>query len=126
VRVLLIDDEKDALEMLAAMLSLTGAEIKQRTNVTDALETVEEWIPQVIVSDIAMPDMDGYAFIEKLRALPREKGGEVPVIALTAYAGASEENRVLASGFQMYLPKPVNATELLAALKNLTGEVNRQ
>jgi PAS domain S-box-containing protein len=122
VRVLLIDDEKDALEMLAAMLSQAGAEVNQQTNVTDALEIVKEWIPQVIVSDIGMPEIDGYAFIEKLRALPREKGGEIPVVALTAYAGLSEQKRVLSNGFQMYLTKPVGSTELIAALKNLTED----
>jgi CheY-like chemotaxis protein len=120
LRVLLIDDEKDTLEMLSAMLRLSGAQVVPQTNVTDALESIKDWIPQIIISDIGMPEMDGYFFIEKLRNLPPEKGGAIPVIALTAYAGVNEQQRVLASGFQMYLSKPVDSSELLGALTALT------
>jgi CheY-like chemotaxis protein/two-component sensor histidine kinase len=125
LRVLLIDDEKDTLEMLSAMLRHGGAEVKPQTNVTDALEAIKEWIPQIIISDIGMPEMDGYVFIERLRTLPRDKGGSIPVIALTAYAGSNEKERILSSGFQMYLPKPVVLSELFGALTALTKESDR-
>jgi CheY-like chemotaxis protein len=125
LRVLLIDDEKDTLEMLAAMLARSGVAVETQTNVKAALAVVERWLPQIIVSDIGMPEMDGYDLIEKLRALPAEKGGTIPVIALTAYAGITEQKRVLSSGFEMYLPKPIVSSELLDALARLADNFNR-
>jgi PAS domain S-box-containing protein len=118
-RILLIDDENDTLEMLAAVLDQNGAEVKAQTNVREALEAVKEWKPDVVISDIAMPEEDGYSFIRKLRALPPEEGGTIPAIALTAYVGIKERTKVLSSGFQMYVPKPVEPLELLSTLISL-------
>ena len=119
LRVLLVDDETDTLELLAAALVQSGAEVRPQTNVRDALEVIKEWKPDVIVSDIAMPDEDGYSFIRQLRALPPEDGGAIPAVALTAYVGIKERTRVLSSGFQLYVPKPVEASELLSTLASL-------
>jgi PAS domain S-box-containing protein len=119
LRVLLVDDENDTLELLATVLVQNGAEAKSHTNVADALETIKEWKPDVIISDIAMPEEDGYSFIKKLRALPPEEGGKIPAIALTAYVGIRERTQVLSSGFQMYIPKPVEPTELVSTLASL-------
>jgi PAS domain S-box-containing protein len=118
LRVLLIDDETDTLELLSVLLTQSGAEIKSATSVADAFEVIKDWKPGVIVSDIAMPVEDGYSFIKKLRALPHEDGGAIPAIALTAYVGIKERTQVLASGFQMYVPKPVEPSELVGALAN--------
>jgi PAS domain S-box-containing protein len=118
-RVLLLDDEKDTLELLATALAQSGLEVRPQTSVRDALEVIREWRPDVVVSDIAMPGEDGYSFIRKLRALPPEEGGTIPAVALTAYAGIKEKTRVLSSGFQMYVPKPVELSELLATLASL-------
>ena len=121
LRVLLLDDEPDTLELLAGLLSRHGAEVRPRANVRDALELVREWRPDVIVSDIAMPGEDGYTFIRQLRALPAAEGGTTPAVALTAYVGVRERTQVLSSGFQMYVPKPVEPSELLSALAELVG-----
>ncbi|HEY9286322.1 MAG TPA: ATP-binding protein [Pyrinomonadaceae bacterium] len=119
LRVLLVDDEEDTLELLSAALAQSGVEVRPRTNVRDALEAIREWKPDVIVSDIAMPGEDGYSFIRKLRALAPEDGGTIPAVALTAYVGIRERTQVLSSGFQMYVPKPVEASELLSTLASL-------
>lgn len=123
-RVLIIDDETDTLELLAAVLRREGAEVKTKTSAAAALEIVRAWRPDIIVSDIAMPEEDGYSFIKRLRDLPPEQGGATPAIALTAYVGIKERTRVLESGFQMYVPKPVEPSELLGAIANFTSEVN--
>jgi CheY-like chemotaxis protein len=119
LRVLLVDDEKDTLELLAMVLAQNGVEVNPQTNVRDALEVIKAWKPDVIVSDIAMPEEDGYSFIRKLRALPPEEGGTIPAVALTAYVGIKERTQVLSSGFQMYVPKPVEPAELLSTLASL-------
>jgi PAS domain S-box-containing protein len=119
MRVLLVDDEMDTLELLATILVQNGAEVKSQFSAREALETIKAWKPDVIVSDLAMPEEDGYSFVKKLRALSPEEGSTIPVIALTAYVGIKEKTRVLASGFQMYVPKPVEQSELLSALASL-------
>jgi PAS domain S-box-containing protein len=119
LRVLLVDDERDTLELLAIVLAQNGVEVNPQTNVRDALEVLKAWKPDVIVSDIAMPEEDGYSFIRKLRALPPEEGGAIPAVALTAYVGIKERTQVLSSGFQMYVPKPVEPAELLSTLASL-------
>jgi PAS domain S-box-containing protein len=119
LRVLLVDDERDTLDLLSSLLTRHGAEVEARTNVRDALEALKGWRPEVIISDLAMPEEDGYSFIKKLRALPPEEGGVTPAVALTAYVGARERAQVLSSGFQMYVTKPVESSELLSALASL-------
>ena len=119
LRVLLLDDEEDTLELLSAALARSGVEVRSQTSVRAALEVLKGWKPDVIVSDIAMPGEDGYSFIRKLRALPPEDGGTIPAVALTAYVGIRERTQVLSSGFQLYVPKPVEASELLSTLASL-------
>jgi PAS domain S-box-containing protein len=119
MRVLLIDDEADTLELLTTILAQNGVEVRAQTSVREALETLKTWKPDAIISDLAIPEEDGYSFVKKLRALPPEEGGTIPVIALTAYVGIKEKTRVLAGGFQIYLPKPVEQSELLATLASL-------
>jgi CheY-like chemotaxis protein len=75
----------------------------------------------VIVSDIGMPEEDGYAFIRRLRALPREQGGRIPAIALTAYARAEDRRKALAAGFQNHAAKPIEPQELVLVIANLVG-----
>jgi signal transduction histidine kinase/ActR/RegA family two-component response regulator len=122
LRVLLVDDEVDTLDLLGVVLSQNGAKVKARTSARDALEIIKEWQPDVIVSDIAMPEEDGYSFIKKLRALPPDEGGAIPVVALTAYVGIKQRTEVLSNGFQMYVPKPVEPSELLEALASFKRE----
>lgn len=119
MRILLVDDEADTLELLETILVQNGAEVRPRFSAREALETIKAWKPDVIISDLGMPEEDGYSFVKKLRALPPEEGGEIPFVALTAYVGVKERTRVLSGGFQMYVPKPLEQSELLSALASL-------
>jgi PAS domain S-box-containing protein len=118
LRILLIDDEADTLDLLGVILKQSGAEVKSESTAAGGLEILKQWQPDVIISDIAMPVEDGYSFIKKLRTLPPEQGGTIPVIALTAYVGIKERTQILSSGFQMYVPKPIEPSELVGALAN--------
>jgi CheY-like chemotaxis protein len=86
----------------------------------EALAILDEWLPDVLVSDIGLPDEDGYALMAKLRQRPPEQGGRISAIALTAYAQAQDRIRALSSGFQMHVPKPIEPAELAAAILSLT------
>jgi CheY-like chemotaxis protein len=119
VHVLVVDDEPDARELLAEMLSACKARVSLAATVADALRIVESERPDVIVSDIGMPGEDGYALIRKLRALPAERGGKTPAVALTAYVRFEDRTKALVAGFNMHVPKPVEPTELLAVLASL-------
>jgi PAS domain S-box-containing protein len=124
LRIVLIDDETDTLELLSVILAQSGALVKTETTAAGGLETVKQWLPDVIISDIAMPEEDGYSFIKKLRELPEEEGGSIPAIALTAYVGIKEQTQILSSGFQMYVPKPIEPSELVGTLANFVKNVS--
>jgi CheY-like chemotaxis protein/two-component sensor histidine kinase len=119
LRVLVIDDEQDSRELVRVVLATCGAVVRLAANVEQALQEVEAFLPNVILSDIGMPGQDGYAFISKLRERPRDSGGVTPVAALTAYARAEDRRRALQAGFQMHVAKPVEASELLAVVATL-------
>ncbi|HEY9876602.1 MAG TPA: PAS domain S-box protein, partial [Candidatus Obscuribacterales bacterium] len=121
LRVLVVDDEADTRELLIAMLGEYGAEVTAVTSASEALEAIQLLKPDVLVSDIGMPQEDGYALIRKVRALDAEKGGQIPSVALTAYARAEDRTQALLAGFQLHVPKPVNAGELATVLAKLTG-----
>lgn len=82
---------------------------------------VADWWPDALVTDIGMPEEDGYPLIRKLRALERERGAHVPAIALTAYARVEDRLKILSSGFQTHLPKPVDPAELVMVIANVCG-----
>jgi CheY-like chemotaxis protein len=119
LRVLVVDDEPDARELVAAMLMGRGADVVSVGSAVEALAEMERGRFDVLVSDIGMPLMDGYALIEKVRQLPIERGGRIPAAALTAYAGVEDRMRVLSSGYQMHIPKPVEPAELTTVVANL-------
>lgn len=121
LRVLLVDDEPEAREIISTVMSRTGAEVKACVCAGEALMTMVEWRPDVILSDIAMPEEDGYSFIDKVRLLPREKGGETPAAALTAYARDEDRVRALAAGYQMHIAKPIAANQLVTIVAKLAG-----
>ncbi len=121
LRVLVVEDEPDARELLVAVLTQCEAEVLAVSNVAEALLKLEEWRPDVLISDIEMPGEDGYALIRRIRALPAERGGRIPAAALTAYARAEDRMRALLAGFQIHLPKPVEPTELAAVVASLAG-----
>ena len=116
VRVLVVDDEHDTREILSVMLTRYGAEIRTAGSAAEAMNVFGQWLPDVLVSDIGMPEEDGYALIKKIRALPPENGADVPAIALTAFASAQDKKIALAAGFQRHIAKPV---EPVALAKNV-------
>ncbi|PYS73987.1 MAG: hybrid sensor histidine kinase/response regulator [Acidobacteria bacterium] len=118
LRVMVVDDETETRELLNVMLSSHGAEVLVTSSGTEALAQIDEWQPAIIVSDIGMPVMDGYMFIKRVRELDSDQGN-VPAIALTAYARADDRLRALAAGFQMHVPKPVEASELVMVIASL-------
>ncbi len=120
LRVLVVDDEPDARQLLTITLSHYGAKIMAVGLTFDALVALQEFHPDILVSDIGMPQEDGYTLIRKIRALSQEEGGQIPAIALTAYAQKKDRKQVLSAGFQIYLSKPVNATKLVSVVANLT------
>lgn len=119
LRVLIVEDEPDARELIAAVLTARGAEVVSVGSASRALDEMERQLFDVLVSDIGMPLMDGYELIEKVRQLPAERGGKTPAAALTAYAGVEDRMRVLSTGYQMHIPKPVEPAELTTAVANL-------
>ncbi|HTG85858.1 MAG TPA: response regulator, partial [Pyrinomonadaceae bacterium] len=121
LRVLLVDDEPEAREIISTVIGRTGAEVKACISASEALVKVTEWRPDVILSDIAMPEEDGYSFIGKVRSLPREKGGETPAAALSAYARDEDRMQALAAGYQMHIAKPIGASQLVTMVAKLAG-----
>ena len=123
--VLVVDDEPDARLMLKMMLEQCGAEVKVVASAREAIEEIERLRPDVLVSDIGMPEEDGYSLMRRVRALPAGRGGQIPAAALTAYAGADDRKRALLAGFQAHIPKPVDPTELVAAVASLAGRTGK-
>jgi CheY-like chemotaxis protein len=121
LRVMVVDDEADARELLAAMLSQYGAEVKTCSSAGEALEILQRYKPDVLVSDIGMPGEDGYVLIKKVRALEPEHSRRIPAVALTAYARAEDRIRALSAGYNMHVPKPVEPTELAIVIASLSG-----
>jgi CheY-like chemotaxis protein len=124
LRVMIVDDEAEARDLLMAILTRRGAEVKACASTAEALEGIERWRPSLLVSDIGMPGEDGYALIGKLRALGPERGGGIPAVALTAYARSEDRMRALSSGFQVHVPKPISASELVVVIASLAGRLS--
>jgi PAS domain S-box-containing protein len=114
--VLLVDDEEDAREALRRILQQNGVLVTTAASAREAYELVERLQPDVLLSDIAMPGEDGLSLIRRVRMLPLDRGGQVPAIALSAYAGAENRRKALLAGFQLHIPKPVDPAHLLAAI----------
>ena len=121
VRVLLVDDEADARALVKRLLEERGAVVVTASSAPEAVDLLQRDPPNVLVSDIGMPREDGYALIRRVRALGRDRGGEVPAVALTAYARSEDRVRVLQHGFQMHLAKPVEPEELVQVVATLAG-----
>jgi PAS domain S-box-containing protein len=120
MKILIVDDELDARELLAAVLSTNGAEVQIAASASDALNLImqctPEQLPDLLVSDIGMPEVNGYMFIRQVRDLAPEQGGKIPAIALTAYARTQDRIMALSSGFQSHVPKPVEPEEFVAVV----------
>jgi len=123
VRVLLVDDLAEARELITLALVSDGAEVRSAASAAEGLSMLGEWRPDVILSDIAMPGEDGYTFIRKVRKLSEENGGRTPAATLTAYLGRNEYLKSLEAGYQAYIPKPVEWTELVTIVASLAGRL---
>jgi PAS domain S-box-containing protein len=121
LRVLVVEDDADSRELLIAVLRQCEAEVMAVSRAADALDALDSWRPDVLVSDIEMPDEDGYTLIRKVRARPAERGGQIPAAALTAYARSEDRMRALVAGFQIHVPKPVEPAELVTVVASLAG-----
>jgi len=121
LKVLLVDDEPEARQIISTVITRTGAEVKSCQSAHEALVKLSEWKPDVILSDIAMPEQDGYSFIRQVRSLPRDKGGDTPAAALTAYARDIDRRQALAAGYQMHIAKPIGASQLVTMIARLAG-----
>jgi len=120
LRVLVVDDEQDALAFIQTVLEKQGAEVLAARSVRSALEALENFKPDVLVSDIGMPDEDGYALIRQVRAREQaQEGGAIPAVAVSAYVGEENRRQALESGFQLHVAKPVDPEELVAVVHRL-------
>jgi signal transduction histidine kinase len=122
IRVMVVDDEQDAREFVRKLLTQCNADVVEASCTKDALNLLETYRPDVLVSDIGMPDADGYALIRELRSRP--DGVDIPAIALTAYARPEERRHALAAGFQMHIAKPLDPNELVGAIKSLASRAD--
>jgi len=121
VRALFVDDDADARELITMMLKHEGAEVRTAVSATEALAACDVWRPDILISDIGMPEEDGYVLMKKLRARESERGGHIPAIALTAYGRQEDRRHALSVGYEYYIPKPVAPAELLAVVASLTN-----
>jgi PAS domain S-box-containing protein len=116
IRILVVDDEDNTREFLAFLLELHGANAIATATADEAIATLTQFKPDILLSDIGMPDVDGYMLMQQIRALSPEEGGTIPAIALTAYAGEINYQQAMAAGFQRHLAKPIEPDTLIQAI----------
>jgi PAS domain S-box-containing protein len=119
IKILVVDDETDTRELVAFVLEQQGAQVITATSAHEALLVLSQAKPDVLLSDIGMPEMDGYMLIQQVRALAPNQGGQIPAIALTAYAGDTNQQQVIAAGFQKHISKPIEPEKLVQAIAHL-------
>jgi CheY-like chemotaxis protein len=125
LRVLVVDDEPDTRGLLRKVLEGCGSEVTTAGSAAEALAAFAESKPDVLISDIGMPEEDGYELIGKVRASERGTADRIPAIALTAYARVEDRVRALNAGFQVHVPKPIEPAELVAVVASLTGRTGK-
>jgi len=121
LRTLVVEDDPDSLEMVCTLLTQRGADVQPAASSAEALAVMERWTPDLLISDLGMPEEDGYTLIRRVRALPAERGGQVPAVALSARIRPEDRIEALSAGFQMHVAKPVAPAELLAVAIALAG-----
>jgi CheY-like chemotaxis protein len=121
VKILVVDDEPDSRELVATILKRSGGEVRCSQSAADALQTFKEWQPDLLISDLAMPDEDGYTLLKKLRRLKSKRAKEIPAVALSAYASDEDRALSLSKGFQMHLPKPIEPEHLVTSVASALG-----
>lgn len=120
-RVLVVDDEIDAAELLQELLEDAGAKVATATTARAALQKLRTFRPEVLVTDLGMPEVDGYGLLREIRKLSTDEGGRTPAIALSAYTRREDAARAFSAGFQTHVPKPVDPEQLLRLVANLAG-----
>jgi PAS domain S-box-containing protein len=123
LKVLVVDDQRDARDLVKRVLEDSGAEVFPAGSAAEALAVLAAWRPDVLVSDIGMPEVDGYELVRKIRAISAENGGKIPAIALTAFARSEDRTRALRAGFTVHVSKPVDPAELVATVASVAGRV---
>jgi signal transduction histidine kinase/chemotaxis methyl-accepting protein methylase/chemotaxis response regulator CheB len=126
LRVLVVEDDPGTRDALTEMLGNCGAEVRSVDSAEHAMTTFDEFAPDVLVSDVAMPDEDGYHLLARIRARGAEHGGDVPAIALTGLATRDDSQRAIAAGFQLHLAKPVDTDRLIAALSAIAKRAGHE
>ena len=121
VRLLLVEDEADQRHLLRRILTEQGATVRSAEDARAGMEMLRQERPQVLISDIGLPGMDGYEFLRGVRGLPEAEGGRTPAIALTAFARAEDRQRALRAGYQAHITKPAEAAELISLIVNLAS-----
>ena len=122
LRVLVVDDNEDCLCIVTFILSDYQAQTKTATSVDEAIEAIEEWKPDIVISDIGMPNKDGYSLVSSIRNKEASMGGFLPAVALTSYAYPEDIREAIDAGFQELIRKPFEPDELVAVLARLTGQ----
>jgi PAS domain S-box-containing protein len=119
IRILVVDDEPDSRDFITFVLELSGASVTSVASGIEALTAIKQFIPDLIISDIGMPDMDGYMLMQQIRSRPANQGGTIRAIALTAYAAEIDQQRTRMVGFQAHITKPVEPEKLVRAIAHL-------
>jgi PAS domain S-box-containing protein len=120
-RILVVDDDSDSRDFLQVVLEECGAEATAVSSASKALEVLVSFRPDLLLSDIGMPEQDGYTLIRQVRTLPPALGGGIPAIALTAYASEKDRQKAFAAGFQKHLSKPIVPDQLIDVIVELVG-----
>ncbi|MBH8552848.1 PAS domain S-box protein [Nostocaceae cyanobacterium CENA357] len=123
MKILVVDDEIDSRDFISFVLQEEGAEVISVSSAIEALQILADFQPDVLFSDIGMPEIDGYMLIRQIRAWAPNEGGQIPAIALTAYAGEYNQQQAISAGFQMHVTKPAEPSELIAAVNRLTKKL---
>jgi signal transduction histidine kinase/DNA-binding response OmpR family regulator len=121
VKILVVDDDPDTRDLVTTILTRCGGEVRSSESAAEALRAFQEWHPDLLVSDIGMPHVDGYGLIRKLRKLKSKRAKQIPALALTAYATDEDRTLALSAGFQMHLPKPIEPESLVSSIAAALG-----
>ena len=125
LKVLVVDDQPDARLLVERVLTDSGAEVLAAATAEEAIAFVKARRPDVLLSDIGMPDLDGFELLRRVRALSPGDGGKIPAIALTAFARSEDRTRALRAGFLVHVSKPVDPGELVATVASVAGRISR-
>jgi PAS domain S-box-containing protein len=126
LKVLVVDDDSDTCDMIRAVLEQCGGVVRTAIDAETAMDTFRSWRPAVLISDIGLPEVDGYELVRRIREEERQNGWRTPAVALTAFARIEDRVKALAAGYQMHVAKPVEPGELLTIVASLAGFMERK